>query len=133
MTIRHLRRLAVLVKYNPKAIGVIEKKLRLRERYGSFVVFTFWDCLKYLEIVWGEPFFRKCLSDKLSDLATVSVDQREKIERFLKDLPKLQEEIRDFMTALFKEKAKREMAEKEYEKVKKEEETRISELLKEVL
>lgn len=133
MAIRHLKKLAILVKYNPRAMSFIEKKFKLRERYGNFVVFTFWDCLRDLEIIWGEPFFRKCLSDKLSSLAMASPDQKPLIERFLKDLPRFQEDIKDFMTEFFREKAKRERMEREYEKLKKEEEEKISDLLKEVL
>ncbi|MCW1312719.1 MAG: hypothetical protein OH338_04815 [Candidatus Parvarchaeota archaeon] len=133
MAIRHLRKLAILVKYNPRAMNFIEKKFKLREKYGNFVVFIFWDCLRDLEKVWGEPFFRKCLSDKFADLSLVAPEQKVLIEKFLKDLPKFQEDIREFLTEFFKEKAKREKIEMEFAKMKKEEEEKISDLLKEVL
>lgn len=133
MSIRHLGRLAVLVKYHPKAMDFLEKKLKLREKYGNWVVPIFWHCLRHLQILWGEPPFRECLSLKLSDLAIADPREKPNIERFLKDLPKLQEEIRDFLTSFFREKAKREKFEKELEKLKKEEKEKIETLLKEVL
>lgn len=131
MSLRHFKRLAILVKYNPRILRMVEKELRLREKYGPWVTLTFWECLRHLEEYGGEPFFKHCLETNLASLSA-DVTQKEFVSRFLKDLKEIQEQVRDFLTRTFWREAEIERLEGEFSKVVKEERGKIRKVLEEV-
>ena len=132
MGLRHFGRLALLVKHNPRIQKVIEKKLKLRERYGPWVTLTFWECLKNLERIPTQPLFKHCLETNLATLGAADPTQRELVSRFLKDLSKLQEKVRDFLTKTFRVEARREKELKEFAKEVEIERERIKKALEEI-
>jgi len=130
MGLRHFLKLRTLVDLEPKFRPVIEKELGLR-KYGHWVPFYFWQCMKLLRFG-HEPIFKECLRQRFAEHLIKKPGERPVVEKFLRELPELQEKVRDFLTEFYRKRAKYEKIVEERKKAIQEEAKRIGKLLEEI-